>query len=367
MARSFNKSISMSNQQINKSTDKLFRVKWRSPSNIAIIKYWGKHGRQLPVNPSISLTLKKSFTELELNVFEKNKAKNEIEFQFLFNGLRNEKFEQRIAAYLLSVKEDLPFLGDFRFEIQSENSFPHSSGIASSASSMSALALSLVSFAESLGMHMPSNESQFASYLSRLASGSASRSVFGGWSIWGKLKQIEESTDEYAINLPFAIHPCFQTLQDLVLITSSTPKKVSSSEGHYKMNSHSFSEARKFQAIDHANKLIPVLQDGDFESFAQIAESEALSLHALMLSSEPGYFLVNGRTLQIIDEIRNFREETGIRLCFTLDAGPNVHLLYPLEEKEQIMLFLQEELLGLCEGGRWLDDGAGDGPIQLID
>ena len=345
----------------------IYRVSWRSPSNIAIIKYWGKHGRQYPVNPSISLTLKKSFTDLELIVSEKVSANENIDLRFLFQGIRNEKFEQRILQYFISIKKELPFLMQYQFEIQSENSFPHSSGIASSASSMSAIALSLVSFAESLGLHSKLNDTQFASYLSRLASGSACRSVFGGWTIWGELPRLQGSSDEYAINLPFVVHPIFQTLQDLVLITSSTPKKVSSSDGHYKMSTHPFNEARKQQALRHAIELIEVLKIGDFSAFASIAESEALSLHALMLSSEPGYFLVNGRTLQIIEEIRNFREETGLHICFTLDAGPNVHLLYPLEEKEEVMQFLQEELLMLCEGGRWLDDGAGEGPIRFID
>ncbi len=357
----------ISNQQINKSTNQLFQVKWRSPANIAIIKYWGKHGRQLPVNPSISLGLKKSHTDLEFTVFESASKNDKIDFRFFFNGQRNDKFEQRIALYLDSLRGELTFLQDYRFQIQSENSFPHSSGIASSASSMSALALSLVSFAENIGMQMPMPESQFASYLSRLASGSACRSVFGGWSIWGALDQVQGSSDEFAINLPVNIHSSFKTLQDLVLITSSTPKKVSSTEGHYKMNTHPYNEARKIQAVNHALQLIDILQSGDFEAFAAIAESEALSLHALMLSSDPGYFLVNARTLEIIDEIRSFREETGVRVCFTLDAGPNVHLLYPVEEKEAVMQFLKDDLLVLCEGGRWLDDGAGDGPIKIIE
>jgi diphosphomevalonate decarboxylase len=347
--------------------DPIFNVRWCSPSNIAIIKYWGKHGRQLPVNPSISLTLKKSFTDLDFNVYEKNSDNKTIDFKFYFNELRNEKFEQRIWQYFDSIKEEVPFLTQYRFEIQSENSFPHSSGIASSASSMSALALSLVSFAENTGMPLPMPESQFASYLSRHASGSACRSVFGGWTIWGKLDNVSGSSDEYAINFPFAIHPRFQSLQDLVLITSSTPKKVSSSEGHYKMITHPYNEARKIQACKHAIELVDILKEGNFEEFARIAESEALSLHALMLSSEPGYFLVNSRTLQIIEEIRSFREETGVQLCFTLDAGPNVHLLYPLEEKEKVMDFLKEELLMLCESGRWLDDGAGNGPVRIFD
>lgn len=345
----------------------VFKVNWRSPSNIAIIKYWGKHGRQYPVNPSISLSLKKSVTELEFSAYEKSAANGNIDVHFLFHGQRNDKFELRIGQYFDSLKEELPFLTQYRFEIQSENSFPHSSGIASSASSMSALALSLVSFAENLGLQIPNAGSQYASYLSRLASGSACRSVFGGWAIWGALDKVSESSDEYAISLPFAIHPSFQSLQDLVLITSSTPKKISSSEGHYKMKTHPFNEARKLQAGKHANELLDVLKEGNFDVFARIAESEALSLHALMLSSEPGYFLVNSRTLQIIDEIRNFRVATGAHLCFTLDAGPNVHLLYPMEEKKRIMQFLKDDLLVLCEGGRWLDDGAGEGPVRLID
>ena len=340
---------------------------WRCPSNIAIIKYWGKHGNQLPVNPSVSLSLKNAFTEMEVTLTARKENDPVIAARLFLGEYRNEKFEQRIIHYFEGISGFLPFIRNYRFDINSENSFPHSSGIASSASSMSALALNLLSLESQLGMANQDTDLFYrrASELSRLASGSASRSVYGGWSVWGELESVPGSSDEFAIPLPFSVHPIFAELQDAILITSSTPKKISSSAGHYLMSDHPYSQARKAQALEHASRLIRVLQDGDFPEFARIAESEALSLHALMLSSDPGYFLVNEFTLEIIDKVRAFREETGTNICFTLDAGPNVHLLYPFEEKDNVRNFLREELIMLCEGGKWIDDGAGSGPTLL--
>ena len=115
-------------------------VAWRSPSNIALVKYWGKYGRQLPSNPSISFTLKNAHTNMRMKYSSGNGA-----VTLYFEGERNEQFEQRIKRYIKSINDIYPFLENVDLEIHSENSFPHSAGIASSASAMSALALCLCS------------------------------------------------------------------------------------------------------------------------------------------------------------------------------------------------------------------------------
>jgi diphosphomevalonate decarboxylase len=112
-------------------------------------------------------------------------------------------------------------------------------------------------------------------------------------------------------------------------------------------------------------ELHTVLGSGAVERFIEIVENEALSLHGLMLSSNPGYFLFEQHTIDIIDEIRSFRQSSGIPVCFTLDAGPNVHLLYPPAEKPAVVEWISNSLAPLCHNGKWIDDGMGKGPVQL--
>ena len=121
-------------------------VIWRSPSNIALIKYWGKHGIQLPKNPSLSLTLASSCTDTQLEYEMKDGTNDgQIELDFFFHESENEPFRQKILTFLNSLSPEMPFLKQLKFTLKTGNSFPHSAGIASSASSMSALALCLCS------------------------------------------------------------------------------------------------------------------------------------------------------------------------------------------------------------------------------
>ena len=98
---------------------------------------------------------------------------------------------------------------------------------------------------------------------------------------------------------------------------------------------------------------------------ASIAENEALSLHALLMTSSPNGLLLKGNTLHIIEEIKNFRNKTGFDLFFTMDAGPNLHLIYYEDQREMVLPFVQESLVQFCENGRWIDDKIGSGPVQL--
>lgn len=123
---------------------------WRSPSNIALVKYWGKHGIQLPRNSSISFTLSNAYSETSIEFTKKNTDNNKIEIDFLFEGKKNEAFQKRIEKFLNSIVSHFPFITSLNLQISSTNSFPHSTGIASSASAMSALALGLCSIENEL-------------------------------------------------------------------------------------------------------------------------------------------------------------------------------------------------------------------------
>ncbi|HNF49664.1 MAG TPA: hypothetical protein PLF48_09815 [Chitinophagales bacterium] len=343
------------------------KTTWRSPSNIALIKYWGKHGRQLPRNASISFTLSQAYTETSLLFEKKKETSDAISLEFLFEQKKQEAFEIKLKKYLTEMLEFIPVLSQYHLRIQSSNSFPHSTGIASSASSMSALAMCLTDMENEI-LHPETETSlrlQKASKLARLGSGSACRSIYPSMAVWGKHPHIPDSADEYAIPYTDHIHPVFKTYKDAILIVSSTEKEVSSRAGHALMENNYFASSRYRQADDNMSEIIIALKSADLEHFCEIVENEALTLHALMMASQPSFMLLKPNTLKIIDLLKTFRKENNVPLCFTLDAGPNLHLLYPQEYALQAETFIEQELLGYCENRKVIYDSVGIGPEKI--
>lgn len=346
------------------------KVSWRSPSNIALVKYWGKHGQQLPSNPSVSFTLDKCYSETSLSIGEKEDKKNKgLELKFYFDNKENIAFRIKILNYFESISADFPFLQRYALTIHSTNSFPHSSGIASSASAMSALALCLCDMDKQLKKgNLKADKNRFlkkASTFARLGSGSAARSVYPLAAVWGITDGVKSSSDEYAIPFGDELHRTFRKYQDAILISSSAEKKVSSRVGHALMKTNPFAKARYKQARQNMVNLIAALRNGDLEKFGAITEEEALTLHALMMCSKPGYLLMNPATIAMINRIRSFRESSKLPLYFTLDAGPNVHLLYPENIRSKVIPFIQSELSEFCENGRIIWDQTGKGPAPI--
>jgi diphosphomevalonate decarboxylase len=250
--------------------------------------------------------------------------------------------------------------------IKTENSFPHSSGIASSASGMSALALCVTSLEKELNPEL--SEEYFnkkASFLARLGSGSACRSIEGELIVWGKHKNIENSSDLFGIKYPYKIHEVFQNYQDTILLVDKGTKQVSSSLGHNLMEDHAFAEARFEQAHRNLDKLRNIFETGNLKGFMEIVESEALTLHAMMMSSNPYFILMKPNTLEIINKIWAFRENTGLSVCFSLDAGANVHVLYPEKNAEKVFEFIKNELVAYCENEQYLCDRIGNGARRI--
>jgi len=341
------------------------KVAWRSPSNIALIKYWGKYGQQLPKNASLSMTLSESYTETSLAY---SLASEKPQRSFLFEGNTNEAFAARIWKFIDSLKPLFPFLDQLNLAIETKNSFPHSAGIASSASAMSALALCLVDLEKKL-FNSPKTEDEFnkkASYIARLGSGSASRSIYAAYTIWGESPLVQaNSNNDLAMPLGFEVHDLFKDLKDTILIVDQGQKEVSSSLGHSLMNHHPYTEDRLKQANSHMHSLVKAMKTGDASEFIKTLESEALSLHALMMSSDPWFILMKAETLQILQKIKTYRERTGHFICFTLDAGPNVHLIYGSKNKMEIEAFIEKELKDFCHQGQIIYDHMGVGPQKL--
>jgi diphosphomevalonate decarboxylase len=277
-------------------------------------------------------------------------------------------FEPKIDEFLNALKNELPFLNYLSILIESRNTFPHSAGIASSASAISSIALCFAEI-EAKFYGNPIDHPDFfrrASYLARIGSGSAARSVFGNFVAWGQTKLVPDSSDLYAVELKSEIHPFFKRLQNYILVTDSSTKSLSSSSGHEAMKNHPYASGRLLQANNNFSQILEVLQSGDWDSFISIVENEALSLNALLLSSSPGYILLKPETLSLIQEIRRFRKESGLFLCFSLDAGPNIHLLFHENDKSEIDAFTNSELRYYCEKANVIKDLAGDGPERII-
>ncbi|HMS99457.1 MAG TPA: diphosphomevalonate decarboxylase [Saprospiraceae bacterium] len=335
-------------------------IKVVSPSNIAIVKYWGKHGRQLPRNASVSFTLSNAVSETTMMFSPKAGPKRNIHFNL--DGIEKISFAEKIDRYFDSITDYMPFLADYDFHFESHNTFPHSSGIASSASGMSAVAMALCEMQRRLE-NKEELDLQRVSLLSRLGSGSACRSVFPDMAVWGKHQDWEGSSDEYAICISHHLHDVFKDYHDDILIVSDREKSVSSTAGHGLMESNPYAPTRYAQANDNMKRLKSILASGDVEAFGQLAEREALTLHALMMSSDPSFLLIQPATVVVIQKLREYRQETGLPLYFTLDAGPNVHLLYPDAVAEKASAFIISELMPLVENGRLLPDQVGKGAV----
>ncbi|MFZ4713551.1 MAG: diphosphomevalonate/mevalonate 3,5-bisphosphate decarboxylase family protein [Bacteriovoracaceae bacterium] len=335
-----------------------------APSNIALIKYWGKGINQTPKNPSLSFSLKNAVTKTSLDFLKKEEG--QAAFTFSFEGKSERKFHPKIESLFASAFELYPTLADYSFQLQSENTFPHSTGIASSASSMAALSLCLTSLAKNL--HLPLVTGEFlssASFLARLGSGSAARSTYGGFTIWGRTRHYPQASDEYAIDVNEMVHSSMKKLGDSILIVSSKEKTLGSSAGHRLMNDNPYANTRFLQADVLMGELLSSMKTGDFEKWGEIVEKEALGLHALMLLSESSPILLKPASLELITLIREFRKESSLPVYFTIDAGPNIHLLYPLEIKSKVQQFITDRCLKHLENAMVIHDEIGPGPYSL--
>jgi diphosphomevalonate decarboxylase len=325
-------------------------VKVQSPSNIAFVKYWGKLNGQIPKNPSLSMTLSECRSETSIH-FQKSGTFSILSFSF--DKELNEQFRKKTEAKILSIIEHIPWLSSYSLKIESINTFPHSAGIASSASGFSAIIFALLKFESQL--LKCDIDYKRASDLSRLCSGSASRSLFSGFAHWGE-SHFPECSNLHATPISYDLE-----FENTIAVVSTKVKDVSSTAGHSLMNSHPFADARYEMANLNLKKIDLALQKKDLAAFGEILENEALTLHSLMMSSMPSFILLEDKSLAIIKKVRIFREQTGEHLYFTIDAGPNIHLIY--QKSDTIIKFINDDIKPLCD--QLIFDRKGDGPKVL--
>ncbi len=343
-------------------------VSWQSPANIAFIKYWGKYGIQFPHNPSLSMGLSNCFSETTIEYTPRNIEQKWINFSF--EGELNQIFEKKIINFINIVSKYIPCLKKINLNIRSNNNFPHSIGIASSASSISSLALGLCDLEKIYKGEIEAKHNNYffqkASKIARFGSGSACRSVYSGLVLWGKTTLINTSSQEYAIQLNLKNNYIIDNLNDAVLIVDPFPKALSSSAGHYLMQNNSYRNIKFKESNKNLLLLISAIEKNNISSFIEILEKEALSLHAMLMTSSPYEILLSPKSIYIIEKIRKFRNKESLNFGFTIDAGSTVHIIYSDIEKAKVEYFLNNEVKELCESKKIIFNTLGAGPKKKL-
>lgn len=293
-----------------------------APSNIALIKYMGKTevSGNRPANTSLSYTLSglKSFVRLELDetltadIWEPLESLEGRPFEPF---RLSEKGSHRFLAHLGALKNHFGFQGFFR--VRSANDFPSDCGLASSASSFAALTKAAMSaLSELMGSTEPPSPLEMAKW-SQKGSGSSCRSFFSPWSVW---------TPETVSDVPELGE--FGELLHQVVVVDSDVKSVSSSEAHKRVTTSLLFEGRPRRAEDRLTAFVQSLQGNNWDEAFQIAWSEFWDMHALFETSSPAFGYMTSGSLDVLGAVRSLWKDHGVGPLVTMDAGPNVHLLY---------------------------------------
>lgn len=296
----------------------------RAHPNIAFIKYWGNADEilRLPANPSISMNLDGVYTETTVR-WDVYAASDTL----VLNGRQAEANElARVVSYLDAVRQRTGITG--RAHIETANNFPTGAGIASSASGFAALTLAATTAA---GLSLPEIE---LSRLARLGSGSAARSIPGGFVEW-----LTGDTHEASFAQSFAPTEHWE-LADVIAIVSKEHKRVGSKHGHTLALTSDLQPARVTGAFDRFTICKRAVLDRDFATFAEVVELDSTIMHAVMMTSNPPLFYWEPASLTIMKQVREWRE-AGLNVCYTLDAGPNVHCLCLEKDAPRVVELLQ--------------------------
>ena len=251
------------------------------------------------------------------------------------------------VSLILDLIREMAHLG-LNAEVVSENNFPTGAGIASSAAAFAALALAA---SQAAGLELSERE---LSRLARRGSGSAARSIPAGFVEWEAGKS---DADSYAISIAPPEH---WLLVDLVAIVQNGPKSIGSTEGHALAGESLFQPARVQDAPRRLSHCRKAIMDRDFERLTQIIELDSNLMHAVMMTSTPPLFYWEPTSLRLIKLIPQWRKE-GLPVCYTLDAGPNVHVICQVEASAEIKLRLEH-----VQGIRAVLRATPGGPTHLV-
>ena len=322
------------------------KVTVRAGSNIAFIKYWGVDDAaiNLPQTNSISMTLADAHTTTTV-AWQSALAEDSITVDG--RTLAGEA-HARLVRHLDRIRALAAT--DQHARVVSRNNFPMASGIASSASGFAALT---VAACAALGLGLSASE---LSALARRGSGSASRSLFGGFVEW------ERGQDDHTSIARPLFNAEHWDLVDLVAVVSRAEKTVSSEGGHRLAASSPLNRAR----VAHVAHLLPIVRDAiaqrHLDALGQAAEWDALAMHAVMQTGDPSLLYWLPGTVEIMQAVRAWRRE-GLAAYFTIDAGPNVHVLCERADADE----LRARLTALPSVMEIITSGPGPAPFRLHD
>lgn len=311
--------------------------------NIAFIKYWGNRddALRLPVNGSLSMNLDNLYTRTRVT-FNPDLPTDSL----TINGkAARGPALIRVIEILDLVRQQSGQIG--RAAVVSSNNFPIGAGIASSAAAFAALALSASAAA---GLEL---SEQDLSRLARRGSGSACRSIPGGFVEW---QMGDSEADSFAFSIAPAAH---WPLVDCVAVVSQVHKVTGSSEGHGLAASSPLQNARVGDAPRRLNLCRQAILTKDFAAFAEVVELDCNMMHAVMQTSSPALLYWQPGTLAVMQAVTAWRA-AGQTVCYTIDAGPNVHVLCPADAAQQV----QSKLAEIAGVEKVLVAGVG-GPARL--
>jgi diphosphomevalonate decarboxylase len=317
------------------------------PANIAFVKYWGARDleRAIPVNASISMTLSRCVSRSTVEALADG-APDEV-WLAADDGslsLAGESFSRRVHAHLETLRQQLGSHAGFR--VGTRNSFPAAAGLASSASGFAALALAV---ARALGREPDRPE---LSRLARLSgSGSAARSVFGGYVEWP-----EEGSDGDGPAVPLAPSEHWD-LRDVIAIVETGAKEVSSLEGHRRAPSSPYFDRRLALLPARLDTVRRAIAACDLATLGPVLEEEAIDLHLIAMSSRPPVFYWNPGSVAVLGAVRDLRRD-GIAAFSTMDAGANVHVICEAADEPRVAA----ALAGVPGVESVISDGVGPGP-----
>ena len=297
----------------------------QSHPNIAFIKYWGNRDDRLrlPSNGSISMNLDGLLTQTQVT-FDTSLVSDEL---ILNHTQVQGPALRRVSAFLDLVRH----MASLRLyaRVESSNNFPMGAGIASSASAFAALALSASAAA---GLELSEKD---LSRLARRGSGSACRSIPGGFVEWQAGQDDETS---YAFSIA---PPDHWGLVDCIAILSQTHKPTGSAEGQALAYTSLIQPARVADAPRRLEICRRAILEKDFTTFAEVVELDSNLMHAVMMTSVPPLFYWQPATLEVIQAVTDWRKDS-LPVCYTIDAGPNVHVLCPEEHARQVKKALEQ-------------------------
>lgn len=301
----------------------------RANTNIALIKYWGKRDEKLflPMNSSLSITLDGFYTETTVEFKEELKS----DILFLNNKPAGEAEANKVFRFLDNIRQ---LAGTKIYAaVTSENKVPTAAGFASSASGFAALA---AAGAKALNLNL--NEKEL-SILARQGSGSACRSIYGGYVEWKKGERAD-GVDSYGNQL---LSEKDWDISILSVLVESNQKKVSSREGMKRTVETSPFYSGWLNTVEKdLEKAKEAIRNRDFQSLGEVTEANALKMHATMLGANPPVLYWQSGTMEVIHQVQSIRA-AGIQAYFTIDAGPNVKVLCLPKDEQKV----RDVLIGL--------------------